>query len=410
MEGINFIKCPICKEYLEPQIRRCKQDSMHIFHVACIRRHKFICNICDGEVLKTNDESFDKLLFNLKIKCKYPNCDNEVFLQEKTDHELECKHRNEQIYLCEMNNFCKPKIPCKWQGTHTEIYKHFRTHVKPSFDHDTIKLKLLLNVKNNYKFIQLIEKHNELFWFKQITHAFDQKVYFLIQLIGSCLKAKQFGFKINFVNFETITIEGDCLSDSEDILRYALTYDQIKQIIKNDFISFKFTIDKRDIKIEECSDINYCCEINKFCKLKTPCLWEGSYEQIYKHFRTHVVHPFDRNPIRLKMSIDKNYKFIQIIRKHNELFWYKHFVDVEKEKIYFAAQLIGESDKKFRFKVELMSILDPNLFEVVEGDCVANQKAEPFEENCSISFCRADLFIENDFVTFNFKIDSNSDR
>lgn len=145
----------------------------------------------------------------------------------------------------------------------------------------------------------------------------------------------------------------------------------------------------------------YECEVNKYCELRNPCTWIGGYNQIAQHFYSHIHLMTLINSTQMTIQINKPNRYLRLLKAHDHLFWYKHVVNIQKQKVYFIIQTINyNKSKKFEFKIifsngnEIWSLygdcsddtLDANAHFLVEkGKDVRFQDLLPFIRGESFS-------------------------
>lgn len=104
----------------------------------------------------------------------------------------------------------------------------------------------------------------------------------------------------------------------------------------------KFTLTKKELvqHASECKNRLFKCQGKEFCNWD--CKWNG-YD-ILSHFKSAHV-KYTTMEFATTASINYNdtreFKDLHIISAHHNLFWYKHKIDVDNKKAYWAFQFIG---------------------------------------------------------------------
>lgn len=224
---------------------------------------------------------------------------------------------------------------------------------------------------------------------------------------------------------------GDCINQTSITMcpccRGAITSTrnyQLEQIIEG-LKSFKISCsfsrkgckyvldrDDKDGHEYECKYRTFQCEGKKFAKWK--CDWTGDLTDIHKHFKDYHNNNTwmeYRTEANLKMCLDRDFLDVHIISFFNgqHYFYYKHKIDVAKEKAFWTFQFVGFKNhaKNYYYEFEVHSgpTRKFKVTEVCENDTVdANRIFE--KGNCVVmSFSTIKTYLnEQGELPFKFRI------
>lgn len=174
----------------------------------------------------------------------------------------------------------------------------------------------------------------------------------------------------------------------------------------------KFVLSKNELAdhILECKKRNFKCEGKLYCGWS--CEWEGN--DIYDHFKVrHLDHSSLQytSVVQVPFNDTANYKDIRIISAHYQLFWYKHKIDIDKKKAYWAFQFIGPK-KNAHFYYYEFEIFNENestrRFKITEYCKSDIDKIDTIfnTENCvAISFAMLKNYLNKDkMYSFRFRL------
>ncbi|XP_018567279.1 E3 ubiquitin-protein ligase SIAH1-like [Anoplophora glabripennis] len=162
----------------------------------------------------------------------------------------------------------------------------------------------------------------------------------------------------------------------------------------------------------ECKFRKFSCEGKKFSNWK--CEWSGQYDDIYKHFKdyhnNHTWMEF-RTEANMKISFENDFSDVQIISFLNgkHFFYYKHKVDIEKEKAYWLFQFIGTKKQAenyyYEFEVHLGPVRKLKFTEICENDTVDANDLFAKEKCVVLSFLSIKSFLNRDGeLPFKFRL------
>ncbi|RZB39637.1 Sina and/or zf-RING 6 domain containing protein [Asbolus verrucosus] len=144
---------------------------------------------------------------------------------------------------------------------------------------------------------------------------------------------------------------------------------------------------------EECKHRKFLCEGRKFAKWK--CEWFGTYRELERHFKeAHVNDVEYKTQKDVALNLRDDHRDVQIISFFNgaQYFWYKHMVDVSKEKVYWVFQYIGpqRQAKNYYYEFEISGgpIRKFKVTEICDNDVVKAEKLFK-EERCVVLSFRA---------------------
>lgn len=114
-----------------------------------------------------------------------------------------------------------------------------------------------------------------------------------------------------------------------------------------------------------------------------------------------------KNQIKIKLNTTN--KYIQLVKSYNLLFWYKHFVSVQTQKVYFITQAVSYDERnKFEFKMKFISLVDLNKTWTLTENCYdAGEDADAYfiAERCiHTGFRNLQPFINDNIVYMNLEI------
>lgn len=163
---------------------------------------------------------------------------------------------------------------------------------------------------------------------------------------------------------------------------------------------------------KECRYRTFSCEGKAFAGWN--CNWKGNYEGIEKHFKDchkdKTTMQYSTN-VTTKINFQNNYKDIHLISFFNgqAYFYYKHCVDVNKQKLYWVFQYVGlkSNAKNFFYEFEIYNgpVRKFKVAEICHNDTTRSE--DIFEiENCVVmSFAAARNFLNADGeLPFKFRI------
>ncbi|KAL1497257.1 hypothetical protein ABEB36_008250 [Hypothenemus hampei] len=162
----------------------------------------------------------------------------------------------------------------------------------------------------------------------------------------------------------------------------------------------------------ECRFRTFICEGKKFAGWK--CNWTGEYSNIEQHFKQHHS---DKNLMKFKteasskVNFQTDFKDVHLISFFNgqAYFYYKHYVNVEKQKIYWLFQYIGLQSKARQYFYEFEIHKGPlRKFKVSEqcwNDVADANSLFQFEKCVVMSFTSAKNFLNPEGeLSFRFRI------
>lgn len=148
--------------------------------------------------------------------------------------------------------------------------------------------------------------------------------------------------------------------------------------------------DEKDDHEFECKFRKFQCEGKKFANWK--CEWSGDLTDMHKHFKDyHNNHTWMeyRTDATMKMCLESEFLDVQIISFFNgqNYFYYKHKVDIAKQKAFWTFQLVGLKNHArnyyYEFEVHNGPIRKFKVTEICENDTVdANKIFE--KETCAV--------------------------
>lgn len=176
----------------------------------------------------------------------------------------------------------------------------------------------------------------------------------------------------------------------------------------------KFVLSQREKEAheQECKFRKFKCEGEKFANWR--CEWSGEYDDIYKHFKdyhnNHTWMEF-RTEANMKISFENDFLDVQIISFLNgkQFFYYKHKVDVAKEKAYWLFQFIGTKKQAenyyYEFEVHLGPVRKLKFTEICENDVVNANDLFAKEKCVVLSFSSIKNFLNRDGeLPFKFRL------
>jgi len=134
----DFINCVVCNEIILPPILQCAKG--HLICSEC-KKHCNTCPQCRCRLTTSRNFIFEKLIEDMKFKCKYLNCNEMVEYKNLAEHHKNCKNKP---YYCYKKN-------CGFESSELSVFiqhlvdKHKLRHIKLK---DNEK-KLLLNYTEN---------------------------------------------------------------------------------------------------------------------------------------------------------------------------------------------------------------------------------------------------------------------
>ncbi|XP_056648324.1 E3 ubiquitin-protein ligase siah2-like [Diorhabda sublineata] len=159
----------------------------------------------------------------------------------------------------------------------------------------------------------------------------------------------------------------------------------------------------------ECKYRKFHCEGNKFANLN--CDWKGEFAGIYKHFKD--SHPNNtrmeyKTDATMKISLNRDFKDVQIISFFNgqQYFYYKHQIDVTKQKAYWHFQLIGLKSQAenyyYEFEIHNNSLRKFKVTEFCTSDTTDINTTFAQEKCVAVSFTGIKNYL-NEFGELHFK-------
>ncbi|ENN71109.1 hypothetical protein YQE_12042, partial [Dendroctonus ponderosae] len=167
--------------------------------------------------------------------------------------------------------------------------------------------------------------------------------------------------------------------------------------------TFSFTAAHKDNHERDCRFRPFQCEGNVFAGWK--CDWVGSYSDIQNHFKT--AHKNNESmEFKTEVCVDINFRLnfrdVDVVSFFNgqAYFYYKHFVDARKEKLYWAFQFIGLKCKADSFYYEFEVYGGPirkfKVSELCYNDTTNIEDIFELEKCVVMSFTTARNFVNND--------------
>ncbi|XP_060522993.1 E3 ubiquitin-protein ligase sina-like [Cylas formicarius] len=164
----------------------------------------------------------------------------------------------------------------------------------------------------------------------------------------------------------------------------------------------------------QCRYRNFKCEGKVFALWD--CQWMGDYKDLYNHFKQ--VHKNTsmqyRTEANLKINFQSNHRDVQLISFFNgqSYFYYKHMVDVTRQKLYFTFQYVGlKSSAKnyyYEFEVHQGPVRKFKVTEICESDVVRAEDIFDSEKCVVMSFATAKTFLNSQGeLPFKFRIMSS---
>ncbi|XP_063217748.1 E3 ubiquitin-protein ligase SIAH1A-like isoform X2 [Bacillus rossius redtenbacheri] len=212
---LSLLECPVCTEYMRSPIKQCVNG-----HALCslCKRKVSKCPTCQGSFLDTRNLPLENLAEKMLYPCEnvLAGCGRRLAFGEVSEHGRSCAYR---LYEC---------LPgrdegCKWAGRRGEILAHVETEhdgyawMKEEVNtlyYDTFDFCATSN------FSQVINIHDEIFWFHDRLNAETKKYYIAVQYIGPVENRLNFTYKVEFVseckNYEFVF---KCIthSDTDDV-------------------------------------------------------------------------------------------------------------------------------------------------------------------------------------------------
>ncbi|KAG5875739.1 hypothetical protein JTB14_010727, partial [Gonioctena quinquepunctata] len=219
-----------------------------------------------------------------------------------------------------------------------------------------------------------------------------------------------------------ITMCPCCRDALSDIRNYQLEQliEGIKDVLKvNCYYSaegckYVITSTEKESHENECRFRKYQCEGKKFAKWK--CEWMGSYSDIYKHFKdSHNAHTWMQfsTEANMKMNLNADFYDVQIISFFNgqNYFYYKHKIDMKKQKAYWTFQMIGLKDQAehyfYEFEVHTGPVRQYKVIEICQNDTADTEEIFEQEKCVALSFKTLKNYMnKNGELPFKFRIKS----
>jgi hypothetical protein len=134
----DFINCVVCNEIILPPILQCAEG--HLICSEC-KKHCNTCPQCRCRLTTSRNFIFEKIIEDMKFKCKYLNCNEKVEYKNLIEHHKTCKNKP---YSCYKKN-------CGFESGELKI---FVQHLVDKHKTKYIKLKenekkLMLNYSEN---------------------------------------------------------------------------------------------------------------------------------------------------------------------------------------------------------------------------------------------------------------------
>lgn len=169
---LRELECPICTNYMFPPILQCTNG--HSYCETCYLQLK-ICPVCQSPFTGVRNRSLEAVVDAMAafpcINEKY-GCKLKMPIQVRIQHEQMCKYKID---------FPCMKEGCSWFGRREDILKHWcsKQLAIPPYKRDNV---CYMELSNGFYHVNIIEAHDQLFWFQQKTSG--DKVYFVVQFIG----------------------------------------------------------------------------------------------------------------------------------------------------------------------------------------------------------------------------------
>lgn len=138
----DFINCVVCNEIILPPILQCSKG--HLICSDC-KKHCNTCPQCRCRLNTSRNFIFEKLIEDMKFKCKYLNCDEMVEYKNLHEHHKNCRNKP---YACFKKN-------CGFESCELSVYrqhlidKHKLRFIKLKDDEKKILLNYTENTENS---------------------------------------------------------------------------------------------------------------------------------------------------------------------------------------------------------------------------------------------------------------------
>ncbi|XP_050298019.1 E3 ubiquitin-protein ligase sina-like [Anthonomus grandis grandis] len=175
---------------------------------------------------------------------------------------------------------------------------------------------------------------------------------------------------------------------------------------------YQITPETKETHERDCRHRTFKCEGNLFADWK--CNWTGRYEDLENHFKrehkNHTVMQY-RTEATLKINFQRDFKDIQLISFFNgqAYFYYKHRVNVQKQKVYWAFQYIGLKSNAehffYEFEIHNGPIRKFKVTEICTNDTVRVEDTFELEKCVVMSFASLRNYLDAEGeLSFRFRI------
>lgn len=146
---------------------------------------------------------------------------------------------------------------------------------------------------------------------------------------------------------------------------------------------------------------------------KWKCNWTGNFQDIHQHFKTsHKSNSLMeyRTESTTQISFTQNFLDVHVISFFNgqQFFYYKHKIDVAKQKAYWLFQLVGTKSqaKQYYYEFEISDgIRKFKVTEICENDTVNVEEIFNKEKCVAVSFQTIKNYLDkNGELTYKFRI------